>query len=314
MKNARYRFFKYLIIMKLLVFCGVGLSYAEESPFIPKNVGVKAVIPYDEDISSFDLEPNNQGSPMFYSSELTKNYDRGIFGDELFRNGLGRGSIAETSSYFSADFLNIRRKGVFVEERGYETSSVYVRTAARYLSASGDAMTGSFMGGIAAGFYTGLDRFMDTGTLDFASSVRSAALMTGSSYVGLSAGSFTANNIINPVFGSSLGGGFVNAFGSFAGGTAAGFLYSTGAYAFGAVDRHTARLMVAKTAFGSAASAGITAIIGTSTATTGIFAVGPYVMPFVAALGAGYLVEKFFEFVDKEEEKERIDNLIREIH
>lgn len=313
MKNVHYRFFKQLIIIQAFILFLSGLSYGEETPFIPKNFGLKAVVPYDDVDTVSSTAAAKPGQGLLYSLSTFHATDRGMLSEELFQRDTSNGSILTRSFYLDSDFGISIKKGVFLEERGYETSSVYIRTAARYLSASGDAMTGSFMGGIAAGFYTGLDRFMDTGAIDVASSARSAALMAGSSYVGLSAGAFTANNIMNPIFGSSLGGGFMNAFSSVAGGTAAGFLYASGAYAFGAVDRHTARLMIAKTAFGSAASAGITAIIGTSTATTGLFAVGPYVMPLVAALGAGYLVEKFFEFVDKQEERERIENLIEVI-
>lgn len=306
MKKDRYLFFKLLILISLFlnIFSNV---YGAGTPIIPKfqkksvpNIG------FNNEISLNILnepEKNTQQPFVFNNFKKVVNYQRGNWA-YLPKNNFNK----------NADFgFSMEKTKLLQEQKNYEIPSIYVRTAARYFDVSSSSGANAVSGGLVAGLYITFDRYRDTGIIDLGAASRTTALMAGSSYFGLMAGRYAVNNAMNPVF-VSFGNGFVNAAGNAAGGTLAGTVYALGAYASGSIDRHTARLMVAKSAVGSSAAAGITAITGTSTITTGIFAIGTFTIPYLTALGTSFIVEKFFEAADKQEEKDRIGLLLEEIY
>ena len=64
-------------------------------------------------------------------------------------------------------------------------------------------------------------------------------------------------------------------------------------------------MIAVKSAVGSSASAGASAIIGVSA--------GGFILPYAVALGTVFFVEKTFKAFDKQEEKEKLELLLHKI-
>lgn len=111
--------------------------------------------------------------------------------------------------------------------------------------------------------------------------------MAAYAYIGLSAGSYTADNLFSPVFSSLFGVDFTGFLGDAAGGLGSGALFAVGSYAFSIADRHTAKLMLTKSALGSA---GMAAMLGSGAPATGFAAVSSYAFPAFRAIASGYIV------------------------
>ncbi len=285
---------------KTLFFLLVFVTFAAGSdfPFIPSGeTGVfvrfesKDAVPDGGDsyISEKDAiyykEPvNNLGD--IYSAGL---YDK-------------KENVNETAGLYFAG-----RGGGYEDIRPASVPAFFIRTAAGYYSVSvNPGISGAAAGGIAAGLSVGLDRFAETGLIDLGTSARAASLMAGSSYLGVNAGSYAADFLFKPV----LSGGVIQgALSSAAGGAASGALFAAGAFATGYADRHEMRTIAVKSAVGSSASAGVTAVFG---AGAGAASAGGLILPYIAAAGAVYFVEKMFEAFDKQEEKERVERLLLE--
>lgn len=179
----------------------------------------------------------------------------------------------------------------------------YFFNAAGYYSVSvNPGVSGAVTGGFAAGFTVGIDKFLETGVIDIGTSARVASLMAASSYMGSRAGAYAANTLTGAAF---SGGAFSEVLRGASGGVAAGMLFAGGAFITGAADRHEMRMIAVKSAVGSSASAGASAIIGASA--------GGFILPYAVALGTVFFVEKTFKAFDKQEEKEKLELLLHKI-
>ena len=99
------------------------------------------------------------------------------------------------------------------------------------------------------------------------------------------------------------------------GGGVATMVYSSGAYFMGWVDPAEARTAMVKGATGSllmaaGKSVGTQAFFSATGASGGISVLGPYAITYLAAVGAIYLTDWIFEEIDKQEEGDRIANII----
>ena len=265
-------------------------AFANDYPFIPLDNN-QQLIYFDE--KKYDFEEKHKDSFLYpYYNEYEDTIE-----------------IADRVNNNASDSLQHRVYYNSISDvyNNYQVKSlpVFFMDAVGYYSVSvNSGISGAVGGGLAAGFSVGLDRYLKTGILDLGSTTRAASLMAASAYAGSNIGLYMANTATMAISGGEM---FASAIGSVTGGAAAGVLFAGGAFFTGAVDRHEMRIIAAKSAIGSSASTGITAILGASAPA------GSFVFPYAVALGTVYLVDKTFEAFDKQEEKEKIEHILLKV-
>ncbi len=220
-----------------------------------------------------------------------------------------KASTGSTSilSYTSQYFVNAQSRAYSFRDfndatirSDYNNINIYREAISNYYTISGStAFSGSVLSGLAFGVSSGYEYFTDTGFVDIASPIRAAALMTGSSYIGMNAGIGAANvlvgtgSIVSGVLGEALGG------------IAAGSLFAVASYSVGSVSNVEARRMITKSVVGSSVASGVNLLLGTGFAVSSS-SLGTLVLPYIAAIGATYSVNVIYKSIDRTEEIERL--------
>lgn len=200
-------------------------AFTSEEPFILK---IKAV-----GVARFENFPLAAKYENFYPVHP-------FYGKEIYCSSLPFYKIMETgmfsgnkNPFYAASHnlpsLSTAMRRAFKRLYPYHmASSLYMNTKGRYFDISGEPLTGALSGGLSAAFYSGFDRYKDTGFVDFKAAAASSALMDVSSYIGLSAGSYAADNFFLRFFSSLFGSGFTGFVGDSAVGLGGGALFAVG--------------------------------------------------------------------------------------
>lgn len=186
----------------------------------------------------------------------------------------------------------------------------YLESAANYYSVSfSSGIVGATTGGITAGLTSGYNRFVETGIIDLGTTIRSTAIMTTSSLIGVQAGSYTMDLIVSPIISNFAISSMLS---TSAGGVASGLLYAVGSYFTGAIDRHEMRTIAIKSSVGTTASVGVSTILGVG-AGASAFSLGGLIVPTIISMSVVYLMDKMYKVFDKQEKIDRINGLLIEI-